>query len=280
MSIGWKRLLLAAVIPGVALAGGVVRPAGAGTLEDMRTRGKLVVGVKVDYAPLGFLDAEGRNAGVEIELARFIAEKLLGDAGRIEFVPVVFKTRVDYLLTGKIDMILATMVTTPDRLKIVDASIPYLRPGGGTLMAPKGGPVTSWETTRGHVLCANESAYFNPTIIDRFGARIIEQPDAEHAYQALADKRCAGYAFDEILLRLKVKDPNWSGYAVVGEPLQTNGHHIGVRKNDGALLATLDNIVLQAQAQGKMVEWQRKYGMDPDQWSLDQVSVAKKKLAR
>ena len=253
-------------------------PAIAGTLDDVRARGRLVVGVKVDYPPLGFLDAQGYNAGVEVELARYIAGQLLGDPGRIEFVPVVFKNRVEYLLSGKIDMILATMVPTPERLKIVNASIPYLRPGGATLMAPKGGAVASWETTRGQIICANESSYFIPTLEGRFGARILEQVDAEHAYRAMAAGRCAGYAFDEILVRLKVKEAGWTGYAIVGEPLQSNGHHIGVRKNDEAFLATLDRIVLQAHAEGRLVAWQRQYGMDPDAWSLGQAEAAAAEL--
>ncbi len=274
MPTGRKRWLI------VAMLGLTACPAAAGTLDEARARGRLIVGVKADYAPLGFLDAQGRNAGVEIELARFIAGQLLGDPARIEFVPVLFKNRVDYLLSGKIDMILATMVPTPERLKVVDASLPYLRPGGATLMAPRGGPVTSWETARGQTICANESSYFIPAIESRFGARVVEQVDAPHAYQALADGRCAGYAQDEILVRLKVKEPGWGGYAIVGEPLQANGHHIGVRKNDEAFLAALDTVVLQAQAGGKLVEWERRYGMDPDPWSLEQVAAATKRLAQ
>lgn len=251
----------------------------AGTLDEIRSRGKLIVGVKTDYPPLGFIDASGRNAGVEVELAKFIAGQLLGDPAEIEFVPVVFKNRVDYLLSGKIDMILATMVVTPERLKIVDATIPYLQPGGGTLLAPKGGPVTSWETVRGHDICGIEATYFNPTIAGRYGGHVIEFPDAAQAYVALAAGRCAGFAFDEILLRIKVKDPQWSGYAIVGEPLQVNGHHIGVRKNDEAFLARLNDLVLQAQAKGLMVAWERQYGLDPDDWSLAQVGKAQGELA-
>lgn len=96
----------------------------------------------------------------------------------------------------------------------------------------------------------------------------------------MADGHCAGYAQDEILVRLKVKEPAWSGYAIVGEPLQANGHHIGVRKNDAAFLAALDRTILQAQAQGKMLDWERQYGMDPDAWSLEQVDAAAKRLAQ
>ncbi|QIG97678.1 transporter substrate-binding domain-containing protein [Bradyrhizobium sp. 6(2017)] len=251
----------------------------AGALDDIHARGRLIVGVKTDYRPLGFLDENGRNAGVEVELARFIAGNVLGDSSKVEFVPVVFKNRVDYLLSGKIDLILATMVTTPERLKIVDASIPYLRPGGGTLLAPKAGPVTSWETTRGHNICGIEASYFNPTLISRFGAKVTEYPDADQAYQALADGKCTGFAFDEILLRMKIRDPQWSAFAIVGEPLQMNGFQIGLRKGDEAFRATLDTLILEAQAEGKMVQWEAKYGMDIDPWSLEQVQVATKKLA-
>ncbi len=271
-------------IPRICLAAmwlvATVWPATAGTLDEVRARGRLIVGVKVDYAPLGFLDAQGKNAGVEVELARFVAAALLDDPARVEFVPVVFKNRVDYLLSGKIDMILATMVVTPERLKVVDATIPYLRPGGATLMAPKAGPVTSWETTRGQTVCANESSYFIPAIESQFGAKVVEQVDAEHAYRMMAAGRCAAYAEDEILARLKVKEPEWSGYAIVGEPLQVNGHHIGVRKDDQPFLAALNHLILEAQAQGKLVEWERQYGMDADPWSLEQVKAATNQLGR
>ena len=272
MALGWVSLL--------ALLSATVCPsATAGTLDDVRARDRLVVGVKTDYYPLGFLDSAGHNAGVEVELARFIAGHLLGDPSKVEFVPVVFKNRVDYLLSGKIDMILATMVTTPERLKIVDASIPYLRPGGATLLAPKAGPVTSWDTMRGHAICGIEASYFNPTLVSKFGAKVTEYPDAAQAYQALAEGKCAAFAFDEILLRIKVKDPNWTGYAIVGEPLQVNGFQIGVRKGDEAFLAVLNTLVLRAQAEGRMTQWETQYGMDADPWSLEQVEAAKKKLA-
>ncbi len=265
----------------VAVAAGMIGPAtaAAGTLDDIRARGRLVVGVKTDYPPLGFLDASGKHAGVEVELARFIAQGLIGDQGKVEFVPVVFMNRVDRLLSGKIDMILATMVTTPERLKIVDASIPYLCPGGGTLLAPKGGPVTSWETIRGHEICGIEASYFNPTLITKYGAKVTEYAAAAQAYQALAEGRCAGFAFDEILLRMKARDPQWSNYAIVGEPLQVNGFQIGVRKGDDAFLAALNTLILHAQAEGRMVQWEAQYGMDVDPWSLEQVEVAKKRLA-
>ncbi len=279
--LGRRALIVPAVLSAIWLLAQVLcsTTAVAGTLDDIRSRGKLIVGVKTDYAPLGFIDTSGNNAGVEVELARFIAGQLLGDPAKIEFVPVVFKNRVDYLLSGKIDMILATMVTTPERLKIVDATIPYLRPGGGTLMAPKGGPVTSWETTRGQDICGIAASYFNPAITSRFGAHMIEFADASQAYDALAAGRCAGFAFDEILVRLKVKDPQWSGYAVVGEPLQVNGFQIGVRKNDEAFLAKLNELILRAQADGRMVQWEQQYGMDPDDWSLAQVGTARDELA-
>ncbi len=254
--------------------------ASAGTLDAIRSRGKLVIGVKTDYPPLGFIDASGNNAGVEVELAKFIAGQLLGSPAKIEFVPVVFKNRVEYLLSGRIDMILATMVVTPERLKIVDATIPYLQPGGGTLIAPKDGPVTSWETVRGHDICGIESTYFNPTITNRYGGHVIEFADAAQAYKALAAGQCAAFAFDEILLRVKVKDPQWSQYAIVGEPLQMNGHHIGVRKNDEAFLARLNELVLRAQAEGLMVRWEQQYGLDPDKWSLAQIDRAKSELAK
>ena len=248
------------------------------TLRAILDRGRLVVGVKTDYDGVGFLQADGSHAGVEVELARHLAAGLLGDAAKIGFVPVTFADRVELLLAGRIDLIVATMVTTPERLHVVDASIPYLQAGSGTLLASKAGVVRSWETCRGHVLAGLDRAYFNPFVIERYGAQIIEFDDAAQAYTALAEGRCAAMVFDEILLRRKVLEPAWADYVIAGKPLGRHHHRIGLRKGNAALLARLDRLVLEAQAAGRITDWLRQYGLT-DTWSEDQVAAAGVQLA-
>ncbi len=105
-------------------------------MEKIIKNDKLVVGVKIDAKPFGFEDKEGTLQGFDVELARKIAENLLGDSSKIEFVPVTSSNRIITLTSGKVDMVIATMSITSQREQIVDFSDPYFI-AGQALMIPK-----------------------------------------------------------------------------------------------------------------------------------------------
>ncbi len=270
-------LTIAATIAAAAFL--QIAPAQADTLADAKARGKLIIGVKTDYPPFGYLDSAGKNVGVEIELAHYVAEKLLGDPGKVEFVPVVAANRIQFLQAGRIDMILATLGVTAERAKVIDFAINYYYPGGGTLIAPVTSPVKSWETSRDQPICGIQGSYYNVDVTQRYGLNLVHFQSLPDAYKALQDHRCEGMVFDEVTLRLKLQDDGWKGaYAVVGEPYERSGQAIGVRKDDKALLDAVNKAVLQAEADGKLVAWEKQYNMPDDPWSNEQINAAKKQL--
>src|SRR5262249_31393513 len=85
------------------------------SLDDIRTRGLIRVGVKTDAPPFGFLDGHGRPAGFEIDLARFLARVLFDDDRRAQLVPVTTGTRFGALQTGVVDLLIATITATEER---------------------------------------------------------------------------------------------------------------------------------------------------------------------
>lgn len=101
----------------------------AAELSAIRQRGRLVVAVKNNLPPLGFQDAQGRLQGFEIDLARQIAQELLGDATAIEFKPMLNQERFQAVLTGSVDLAIAQMTQTPSRLRLFNFSRPYYRDG-------------------------------------------------------------------------------------------------------------------------------------------------------
>lgn len=256
-------------------------PAQAETLADAKARGKLIIGVKTDYPPFGYLDSAGKNVGVEIELARYITEKLMGDATKVEFVPVVAANRIQFLQAGRIDMILATLGVTADRAKVIDFSINYYLPGGGTLIAPTTSPVKSWETSKDQPICGIQGSYYNVDVTQKYGLKLVNFQTLPDAYKALQDHRCEGMVFDEVTLKLKLQETGWKGsYVVAGEPYEHAGQALGVRKGDTTLLDAINKAVLQAEADGKMIAWEKQYDMPDDPWSNDQVALAKKQLGQ
>ena len=93
------------------------------TLDEIKDSGKLVIGVFSDKNPFGYVDENGEYAGYDIELANRLAEDL---GVEVEFVSTEAANRVEYLETGKVDIILANFTVTPERAEAVDFADPYM----------------------------------------------------------------------------------------------------------------------------------------------------------
>jgi polar amino acid transport system substrate-binding protein len=112
-----RRLFLAAL---VLLAGHAA--ASAQTLAQIRAKGKLVVGVMVDVPPFAILDENRQPAGYDIEIAKLLAQRI---GLPLDMVVVTGPNRIPYLVTGKVDLLVAVLGIIPERTKLVSFSIPY-----------------------------------------------------------------------------------------------------------------------------------------------------------
>ncbi|MPZ10977.1 MAG: transporter substrate-binding domain-containing protein, partial [Kiloniellaceae bacterium] len=102
----WLKTLAVATGLATLAAASISSGASADAIDDIRKRGKLIVGVKADYAPYGYLNSDGRIVGLEPDLAQDVAD-VLGVS--LELVPVVSSNRMQFLEQGKIDLMIATM---------------------------------------------------------------------------------------------------------------------------------------------------------------------------
>ncbi|WP_286912190.1 MULTISPECIES: transporter substrate-binding domain-containing protein [unclassified Pseudomonas] len=96
-------------------------------LETIKARDKLIVGVFTDKPPFGFVDESGRYVGFDTDIGRRLAKDLLGDENKVEFVAVEPASRIPFLQSDKVDLILANMTVTPERKEAVDFTNPNLR---------------------------------------------------------------------------------------------------------------------------------------------------------
>ncbi len=119
-----RRALLAAGLLAMtcAFSGLASSDAQAQTIEAIKAKGKLVVGVQADQIPWGFIDEKGQNAGLDPDVARLIGKEL---GVEVEFVRVTVPNRIATLLTAKVDVLLAVMGMYPDRAKVVQFTRPY-----------------------------------------------------------------------------------------------------------------------------------------------------------
>lgn len=112
------------------------------TLDKIIQRGKIVVGVKYDAKPFGYLNEKQQLVGYDIDLARYIAKSILGDENKIEFKQVTPSNRILALNSNQVDMVIATMTITTQRKRVVDFSIPYYMTGQ-SILVPNDSKITS-----------------------------------------------------------------------------------------------------------------------------------------
>ena len=138
--VSFRRLAAALVL---MVAGAfAAAPAAAQTLDDIAKKGKLTVGVLIDVPPFGMM-TDGKPDGYDLDVARLMG-KYLGV--EVEIVTLTGPNRIPFLLTNKVDLLVAVFGITPERAKQVMFSIPY-----STieiqLVAPKKLAITSFEQT-------------------------------------------------------------------------------------------------------------------------------------
>ena len=114
----------------------------ANSLQAIKDRGTIRIGVFSDKAPFGYVDENGENQGFDVYIAKRFAKDLLGDESKVEFVLVDAASRVAYLETNKVDIIMANFTVTDERKEKVDFANPYMKVALG-VVSPEATPITS-----------------------------------------------------------------------------------------------------------------------------------------
>ena len=200
---------ISAILASVLLAVGITacnekEPANAqkttSTIEQLKQAGKVRIGVFSDKPPFGYVDAQGKSQGFDVEIAKAITKDLLGDENKAEFVLVEAANRAEYLVSNKVDIILANFTVTPARKEVVDFANPYMKVALG-VVSKDGGVITDIEQLKGKTLLMNKGttadAYFTKNYPD---IKTLKFEQNTETFEALRDGRGDALAHDNTLL--------------------------------------------------------------------------------
>lgn len=104
--------------------------AGYRTLDEIKESGTINIGVFSDKSPFGYVDENGEYAGYDVYFAERIGQDLGVD---INYVSTEAANRIEYLQTGKVDIILANFTVTDERAQEVDFALPYMNVALGVI---------------------------------------------------------------------------------------------------------------------------------------------------
>lgn len=102
------------------------------SLEEIKASGTVRIGIFSDKRPFGYVDEYGDYQGYDVYLANRIGRDL---GVEIEYLSTEAANRIEYLETGKVDLILANFTVTPERAQAVDFALPYMNVALGVVSA-------------------------------------------------------------------------------------------------------------------------------------------------
>lgn len=273
------RLTLACLTAGLFLLGASPSPATAGGFEDAQARGRLAIGVRTDYPPFSFIDGESRNAGFEIDVARFIALRLMGSENRVRLVPLAAWQRLDALNERKVDLVIASVAMTDQRRGQVLFTEPYYASGVG-LLARKDSPLKAWAELRQRRVCTIEGAGYEDQL-SGLGLELVRFPATPAAFKGLRDGACEGLAYDDSGLAARLTDPEWGGdFHLPMPPLAVVPWAIALRRDDQVFKALLDPILQDMESSGYIVALEAKWRLPASAFARDRQVKAKKPPGR
>lgn len=210
------------------------------TLDEIKESGKIVIGVFSDKAPFGYVDENGDYQGYDV----YFAERIAKDLGvEVEYVSTAPASRVEYVATGKVDIILANFTVTEERAEQVDFALPYMKVMLG-VVSPDNALITDVEQLDGKTLIVvkgtTAETYFEKNYPNVTLQKYDEYADA---YNALLDGRGDAFSTDNTeVLAWALSNPGFS----VGIDALGNADSIApaVQKGNSTLLEWINDEIV------------------------------------
>ncbi len=231
-------------------------------LKAIKDRGVLKVGVKVDVPKFGFKDPQTNKIdGLEIDIARAIAQQVLGDPNKIELQGVTAKTRGPLLDNGEIDLVIATFTITEERKKSYNFSEPYFTDGVG-MMVKKSAGLTALKDMDGKKIGVAQSATSRKALQEeatKVGAKVqfLEFGTYPEIKTALDAGRVDVFAVDASILSGYLDDST----VVLQARYAPQQYGVAAKKDNAALAKLVDETIAGMKKSGALDKLIQKWGI-------------------
>ena len=176
------------------------------SIEAIKERGPLKIGVFSDKAPFGYVDSNGENQGFDVYIAKRFAKDLLGDESKAEFVLVDAASRVAYLESNKVDIIMANFTVTDERKEKVDFANPYMKVSLG-VVSPNNNVIKSEDELKGKKIIVAKGTTAETFMTEKHpDVNLMKYEQYSEIFQALKDGRGDGILSDNTEVIAWAKD--------------------------------------------------------------------------
>ncbi|MHC8286839.1 transporter substrate-binding domain-containing protein [Pseudomonas sp. XS1P51] len=217
-------------------------------LDQILKSKELRVAVPVDYPPYGYVGPDMVPQGLDIDVAKLMANKL---GVKLELVPVTAPNRVAYIQSGKADFTISSLGKTPEREKVIDYSIAY-SPFFDAVFGASALPVKSLADMAGKSVSVTRGSMQDRELTDAAPQAVAKRfEDNNSTIAAFISGQTQMVAIGTtVAASLKQKNPDLD--IALKVVLSNSPNYIGMNKDQPELRAKVNQIIRAAKADGTL----------------------------
>lgn len=250
-----KMIRLVSLVLSVMLLLTGVALADDASLENVKAKGQMVLGLDASFPPMGFINDDGEIVGYDIDLAKEVCARL-----GVELVcqPIDWAAKDMELSSGNIDCIWNGMTATEERQETYSCSMNYLQ-NAQVLVVLADSDVNTLADLAGKTIAlqagssAAEAVAANEAFNSSLAGAPIEYADYAMALMDLDNKGVDAVAMDVVVANYYITAKQ-ANYRVLEEQLAPEFYAIGFRKADVALTEEVNKILKEMAADGTIAK--------------------------
>jgi len=250
-----RRLLLVIAMMGVAAAAfaawGAAAPWSVSAPEkamiadklpslpaEVKERKRWKIGVKCDFPPFGYIGANGKKGGYDVDVAKRFATLAFGKSTRLSMECVTTPSRIPALMSKRVDIIISTLTYTLARDQQIDFSIPYYD-ATGRLLVRNDTNIANLAALAGKTVVTTRGSIYDSWIRNCFSdTKLLVLDSTTSATLALKDRRADTFMFDDaLLLGIAANDPQLK---LTSQKFLNLPWGIGIRQGETEMKAWVD----------------------------------------
>lgn len=243
----------------------------ADTLERVRQRGFVMIGVQEASIPFSYRDQQGKYVGYTVDICMKIVELMRRELKMpklgVEFLAVAPNMQIDMIKAGKVDLECSSTTNTQTRQKEVAFS--YSTYVAGVRFAVKADSTfEDLADFRGKSIAVTSGGTAERLLraqnVERtLGIRLVPASDSQQAFDLLQGGKVVGQALDDALLYgLISRSPNPGSFRVVGKPIGVQPSAVMFARDDPRMLRVVDSAVGQVLLNGEIRDLYSKWFMN------------------
>ena len=178
-------------------------------------------------------------------------------------------------------MMIATMSDRPDRRKLVGITQPNYYTSGTNVLAPKAVGIKQWDELKGKPVCGKQGAFYNKIVAERYGAEVVAFTGNAEAKQALRDKKCIAWVYDDSSIMSDLASGNWNDFEMplASEDDNPWGLAVPIGELNCAFGQFMSGMTFNWHQSGRLIELEKKWGIQPTAYLQSQNERFKDWLA-